>query len=210
MDAFRQEPVGLRVWYTRAMAPDDMGMTPAKADLARPTDPLVEQVYGQLRAIAQRQLQQERAGHTLQATALVHEAYLRLAGAKIAWSSPGAFYVAAAEAMRRILIEHARKRGRVKRGGDARRLDLDLGHVAELGDADPDRIMALDDAFRRLEGADPRAASVVALRFYAGLSIEQAALALGLSERTVKREWEFARAWLFERLAKGEIPIDDG
>jgi RNA polymerase sigma factor (TIGR02999 family) len=166
------------------------------------TDPLVEQVYTQLRAIAQRQLHQERPGHTLQATALVHEAYLRLAGAGIPWSSPAAFYTAAAEAMRRILIEHARKRNRIKRGGDARRLDLDLSHVAELDDTDPDRIVALDDAFRRLEGADPRAASVVALRFYAGLTIEQTAAALGLSERTVKREWEFARAWLFECLAK--------
>lgn len=177
---------------------------PSDAGAQRAASPLVEQVYSQLRVIAQRQLQQERAGHTLQATALVHEAYLRLAGANVEWSGAGAFYTAAAEAMRRILIEHARKRGRIKRGGEARRLDLDLSHVADLGEADPERIVALDDAFRRLEGADPRAASVVALRFYAGLSIEEAALALGLSERTVKREWEFARAWLFECLAKGQ------
>lgn len=165
-------------------------------------NPLVERVYAQLRAIAQRQLQRERPGHTLEATALVHEAYVRLAQAGVAWSQPGAFYVAASEAMRRILIEHARRRGRMKRGGGARRLDLDLSHVAELGDTDPDGIMALDDAFRRLEGADPRAASIVGLRFYAGLSIEQTALALGLSERTVKRDWEFGRAWLFSSLAR--------
>jgi len=165
-------------------------------------EPLTERVYAQLRAIAQRQMNQERAGHTLQATALVHEAYMRLSEAGVSWTGPGAFYHAAAEAMRRILIEHARKRERVKRGDGAKRVDLNLSHVADLGADDPDRIMALDDAFRRLEGADPRTASVVALRFYAGLTIEQTALSLGLSERTVKREWEFARAWLYETLAR--------
>ncbi len=162
-------------------------------------------VYEQLRAVARRHMSGERVGHTLDATALVHEAYARLAEAGVSWSGPGAFYTAAAEAMRRILIEHARARGRIKRGGGeqgARRIDLDLGHVADLGDDDADRILALDDAFRRLEGADPRAASVVALRFYAGLSVEQTALALGLSDRTVKREWEFARAWLYKALAR--------
>lgn len=173
-------------------------------------EPLIEQVYAQLRAIARRQMQQERAGHTLQATALVHEAFLRLTEAGVSWSGPAAFYTAAAEAMRRILIEHARSRGRIKRGGGGagadgepmQRVDLDLSHVAELSEDEPDRIMALDEAFRRLGGADARAASVVALRFYAGLSVEETARALGLSERTVKRDWEFARAWLFDTLAR--------
>lgn len=184
------------------MTPDRTEGSSASQAAPQAHDPLVGRVYEQLRAIAQRQLQNERPGHTLQATALVHEAYVRLAEAGVAWSGPAAFYTAAAEAMRRILIEHARKRGRVKRGGGAARVDLELGHVADLSEADPERILALDDAFRRLEGADPRAASVVALRFYAGLTVEQTAAALGLSERTVKREWEFARAWLFEHLGK--------
>ena len=185
------------------MAPEPVAsMSSRDAGARRPVDPLVGAVYEQLRAIAHRQLRQERPDHTLQATALVHEAYLRLSRAGVAWSSPWAFCSAAAEAMRRILIEHARMRGRVKRGASARRLNFDLSHVADLGDEDSERILALDDAVRRLERADPRAASVVTLRFYAGLSIQQTARAMGLADRTVKRDWEFARAWIYETLTR--------
>ncbi len=166
---------------------------------------LIEQGYAQLRAIAQRQMSEERRGHTLQATALVNEAYMRLTEAGVTWSQPGAFYHAAAEAMRRILIEHARKRGAAKRGGARARVDLDLGNVADLAGADADGIVALDEALLRLEGADPRAASVVRLRFFAGLSVEGTASALGLSDRTVRRDWEFARAWLYHALGWGPV-----
>ncbi len=142
------------------MAPDRPAADSPPAGTPAPdSSPLVGRVYEQLRAIAQRQMNQERSGHTLQATALVHEAYLRLAEAGVPWSGPGAFYHAAAEAMQRILIEHARSRGRVKRGGGRRRLDLEAGNVVELAEEGTEGIVALDDAIRRLEGADPRAAS---------------------------------------------------
>jgi RNA polymerase sigma factor (TIGR02999 family) len=160
---------------------------------------LFGEVYGQLRAMAQQQLSNERDGHSLAATELVHSAYLRLFGAgRVDWASQQHLVRAAAEAMRRILIEHARARGRIKRGGGRQRLPL--SHVdAPAPDhqlPDEDDLLALDEALRRLEAVDARAAEVVRLRFFAGLSIEQAAEVTGLSERTVKREWTFARAWL--------------
>lgn len=157
---------------------------------------LLPLVYDQLRAAAQICLGGERAGHTLQATALVHEAYLRLVGdRKIPWANRAHFYTAAAEAMRRILLDHARSRGRDKRGGGRERLEL--SDVAALVDSDPETILALDKALDRLEGGHPQAASIVRLRFYAGLTVDQAASALGLSPRQVDREWAFARAWLY-------------
>ena len=166
------------------------------------SDDLSALVYQHLRAIAQAQMNQERPGHTLQATALVHEAFMRLGGADgIQGRSKGEFFHAAAEAMRRILVEHARARDRVKRGGGAARTDLDLAGVLDLAaDHDPERILALDEAIRRLEEADPRAAAVVRLRFLAGLSIEETAAAMDQSPSTVKRDWEFARAWLYQTL----------
>ncbi len=168
--------------------------------LAHPpaTPALLVQVYSQLRAIAQRQMNEERPGHTLQATALVHEAFLRLAEAGVKWSSPGAFYHTAAEAMRRILIEHARARGRVKRGGDRRRLPLGVLDLAD--EADETQILALDQAVRRLEAEEPEVAGVVRLRFYAGLSVDDTGAALGMSPRTVDRLWAYARARLFVAL----------
>jgi RNA polymerase sigma factor (TIGR02999 family) len=148
-------------------------------------------------------MQAERAGHTLQATALVHEAYMRLLGAegaRVAWSGRGHFYAAAADAMRRILIEHARKRNADIRGGG--RAVLSLSGVADLAaDADADQIVSLDDAFVRLEREMPEAAAVVRLRFYAGLSVEETAAALRVSGRTVIREWTYARAWLARELS---------
>jgi RNA polymerase sigma factor (TIGR02999 family) len=157
-------------------------------------------VYDELRTLARAQLRNERPDHTLQPTALVHEAWLRLLGSsKPAWNDRPHFFRAAAEAMRRILIDHARKRTRDKRGGRQVRVELDDVHAAPADDQD--RLLALDDAFRRLEKQDPGAADVVRLRFYAGLSVAETAHATGLSERTVKREWAFARAWLYQALS---------
>ena len=147
----------------------------------------------------------ERAGHTLSATALVHEAYLRLGGDRaIRSGGRGAFLHAAAEAMRRILIEHARARGRIKRGGGAAKIPLDaIGDVADLDTVDQghaETIFAFDEAFRRLEAQEPRIADVVRLRFFAGLNVPETATALGISERTVNNYWAFARAWMAREL----------
>ena len=166
---------------------------------------LLTLVYGQLRKIAQQRMSEERAGHTLQATALVHEAYARLvANAELTWDSRGHFFTAAARAMRRILIEHARARAREKRGGpDQRRLTLDIGEVADLAQGEKiEQILALDEALRRLEAQRPRVARVVHLRFYAGLSVDETARTLGVSTRTVNSDWAFARAWLYKELGR--------
>lgn len=171
------------------------------------SDAFFAQVYDELRAVAHARMHGERAGHTLQTTELVHEAYLRLrrsGGAE--WQNRKHFFSAAAEAMRRILIDRARARQRVKRGADeagvpARRLALDLREVAELADdRDPETILALDRAIEGLGKEDPRIMETVKLRFYAGLSVEEVAETLGVSTRTVKRDWSFARAWLFDQL----------
>ena len=166
-------------------------------------DHLLAEVYNQLRAIAQARLATESPGHTLQATALVHEAWLRLSmrGADVQSMQRGQFVWLAAEAMRRVLIDHARGRRRVKRGGDgsARRVPADVADLANAEDGE--QIMALDEAIRRFEAQDPRAAQIVKLRFFAGLSIAETAESLGLSQRTVKREWQHARAWLFHALS---------
>ncbi len=168
---------------------------------------LLPLVYEELRSLARARMHHERADHTLQATALVHEAYLRLlGGAEVGWDGRGHFFAAAAEAMRRILIEHARARGRAKRGGDeggrpAKKLSLTLGGVADLAaQEDPELVLALDEAIQRLEAQDARVGQVVRLRFYAGLDVEETAAALNVAPRTVKRDWAFARVWLFEAL----------
>jgi RNA polymerase sigma factor (TIGR02999 family) len=165
---------------------------------------LLEQVYDQLRTIARERMAHERGGHTLQATALVHEAYLRLMAGddqregQATWVDRGHFYRAAAEAMRRILIDHARHRGREKRGGSLQRLPINVCDLATSDNAT--EILALDDAITRLQADDEAAADIVRLRFFAGLTVEQTAAALGLSERTIKREWSYARAKLFHML----------
>ncbi len=156
-------------------------------------------VYDELRALAGAYLQHERADHTLQPTALVHEAYLRLLGGQNPpWSNRAHFYRSAAEAMRRILVDHARKRGRLKRGGD--RIRVNLSSLGLAADQNLEEILALDESLRRLEEQDPRATDVVRLRFFAGLSVGETAQVLEVSERTVKREWTFARAWLYSDL----------
>jgi RNA polymerase sigma factor (TIGR02999 family) len=168
---------------------------------------LKDEVYAQLRAIAQSRLAAEAPGHTLQATALVHEAWLKLCqrGSVMALDR-ARFVMAAAEAMRRILIDHARARGRVKRGsgsgGGVSRSTTDIADVLALADdSNPEQIEALDQAVARLQTEYPNACDVVKLRFFAGLSIEETARSLGVSDSTVKREWRFARAWLYSSLA---------
>ena len=162
------------------------------------TDRLLPLVYDKLRAIAKKRMAQERSGHTLQATALVNEAYLKLvAQDDLGWESKAHFYAAAAESMRRILIDHARARGAQKRGGSAIRLPLD---VLDLAARDASEILALDEAIQRLSENDPRAGDVVRLRFFAGLSPTEAAEALGISLRSVHREWTYARARLASML----------
>lgn len=159
----------------------------------------LEQVYRTLHAIARKRLADEQLGHTLQPTALVHEAYVKLSSDPSVFAlEKSRFYRLAAAAMRRILIDHARSKHRIKRGGAIKRDVLD---VAELALAeDPTLTLALHDAIQRLEEVDAQAAKVVELRFFGGLSVEETAEALGVSDRTVKRDWQFARAWLFRAL----------
>lgn len=169
----------------------------------RAAEELLPLVYAELRELANRRLAGEGPGHTLQATALVHEAYIRLVGdPSQEWESRRHFFAAAAQAMRRILIESARKRKRLKRGGDRRRLPASLAELAETDNFE--EIVAVDDAIRRLGEEDAQAAKVVRLRFFAGLSVEETARALELSPRTVAREWAYARAWLHGVLGSSE------
>jgi RNA polymerase sigma factor (TIGR02999 family) len=158
---------------------------------------LLPLVYDELRKLATRKLAHEKPGQTLQATALVHEAYVRLVGEDQPrdWDGRSHFFAAAAEAMRRILIDRARHKQSRKAGGGRRRLDLDAIEPA-LEEADGDRMLALDEALRQLESEDPRKAALVKLRFFAGLSAEQAAAALGVSLSTAEKDWAYARSWL--------------
>ncbi len=164
---------------------------------------LLPLVYEELRRLAAQRLADEKLGLTLQPTALVHEAYLRLVGGDpdAHWDSRGHFFAAAAEAMRRILIEDARRKHRLKRGGDRRRVDLD--QVEALVSAPGDDLLALDEALDQFAAEDPKKAELVKLRFYAGLSVEEAASCLGISRATADRHWAYARAWLYEFLSKG-------
>ena len=176
-------------------------------DLPGNAEQLLPLVYESLKALARQRMALERPGHTLQATALVHEAYMRLIrGKNIRWEGRVQFYHAAAEAMRRILVEHARARGRVKRGGEARRLLVNLLDLAE--DADREEILALDEAIRRLEEHTPDIAAVVRLRFYAGLTVAQTAEALAMGRRSVDRAWAYARVWLYRELYGDDPPGD--
>lgn len=159
---------------------------------------LLRLVYDELRAVARQRMSSERAGHTLQPTALVHEAWMRIAGTGVTFESRAHFFRAAAEAMRRILIDHARSRGRQKRGGGARSLPLTAVEVASQ--VDSGEFLSVDEALRRLEARDERMAEIVKLRFFAGLSEQETAEALGISDRTVRREWTLARAWLSREL----------
>jgi len=165
-------------------------------------DQLLPLVYDELRKLAAQKLAQEKSGQTLEATALVHEAYLRLVDVEQAqqWNSRGHFFAAAAEAMRRILVENARSKAREKRGGDWHRIDFEELDVATS--ISPDQLVALDDALERLAALDDLAGQLVNLRFFAGLALDQAAAALGVSTATAYRHWAYARAWLQGELSK--------
>jgi RNA polymerase sigma factor (TIGR02999 family) len=165
---------------------------------------LLPLVYEELRQLAARRLAQEKPGQTLQATALVHEAYLRLVDVEKAqhWNSRGHFFAAAAEAMRRILVESARRKQRKKHGGGRERVDLDGACSLTLPPAAD--LLALDEVLTRLAARDPARAEVVKLRFFAGLSMPEVARALGISLATAERYWTFARTWLYAELADGE------
>ena len=162
-------------------------------------DSLLPLVYKELRNLAKARMAVEKPGQTLQATALVHEAYLRLVGNdEIAWDSRGHFFSAAAEAMRRILIERARRRGRIRHGGELRRTAMDPDQAGL--DTDSAELLDLDRALTALESNDERMANIVKLRYFAGLSIEEVANALDLSPRTVNRNWLAAKTWLLTEL----------
>ncbi len=168
------------------------------------TDQLLPLVYDELRMLAARKLAQEKPGQTLQATALVHEAYLRLLGTQPdkPWTHRGHFFLAAAEAMRRILIDQARRKGRQKRGGDHKRIELDQ---AELAISEPDvDLLALNEALSQFEEESPKQAELVKLRYFAGLTVEQTAELLGISTSTADNYWAYARSWLRIKLADSE------
>jgi RNA polymerase sigma factor (TIGR02999 family) len=169
------------------------------------TKRLLPLVYDELRKLAAQKLALEKPGQTLQATALVHEAYLRLVGPNDIqrWDCSGHFFAAAAEAMRRILIDHARNNRRLRRGGSHKRLSLDLDSIHQE-EASPDDLIDLDAAIEKLSQLDDQAAALVKLRVFAGLTIRQAALALGISRRTAERDWTFARTWLYGQVQQGE------
>jgi RNA polymerase sigma factor (TIGR02999 family) len=167
---------------------------------------LLPLVYAELRKLAAQRLAQEKPGQTLQATALVHEAYLRLVDTERAqhWNGRGHFFAAAAEAMRRLLVESARRKGRARHGGGRQRVDLDAVQVAI--DMPADQLLALDEALARLAERDAATARLVDLHCFAGLSIEQVAEMLGISARTAYRDWSFAQAWLYREIRGTEPP----
>jgi RNA polymerase sigma factor (TIGR02999 family) len=170
---------------------------------AKATDELLPLVYEELRLLAAQRLSREAPGQTLQATALVHEAYLRLVGdAHQSWENRGHFFGAAAEAMRRILVESARRKQRLKRGGGKKRLALEEAMVA--ANTPGIDLLALDEALARLQDKDPEKAHLVKLRYFAGLSTSQAADVLRISVATANRHWSYARSWLFQEISKGE------
>ena len=192
--------VGKNVRPSRTAA-DEVTRLLVDAEHGKPdaAEALLPLVYSELRKLAASRMKAERTDHTLQATALVHEAYMRLVGdPDLQWANRAHFFSAAAEAMRRILIDHARANLGPRRGGERTKAPLDVVDLAAEGD--PEQILALDEAISRLEQQDASAAQVLRLRFYAGLSVQETADALNISPRSVKREWAFARAFLYRVL----------
>jgi RNA polymerase sigma factor (TIGR02999 family) len=197
------------VQHSRSLYPPTMSdvtrlLEAAAAGDSQAASDLLPLVYEELRRLAASRMAQENPGLTLQATALVHEAYLRLVGARTAsagFDNRGHFFAAAAEAMRRILIDRARERQSRKRGGELRRVELDAAAVvADPDDNAADDLLALDDALQQLEADDPAKALLVKLRYFAGLSIADAAAALDISPATAKRHWIYARSWLYGKI----------
>ena len=169
---------------------------------------LLPLVYDELRRLAAQRMAQEKPGQTLQATALVHEAYLRLVGeGDFEWDNRRHFFAAAAEAMRRILVDQARRKRRVRHGGGKQRIDLDEAY--SLVQPPSDDLLALDEAIARLTSINPVRAEVVKLRFFAGLTMPEVARTLGISLPTAERYWAFARTWLFTELKEGPCPTDE-
>jgi RNA polymerase sigma factor (TIGR02999 family) len=187
---------------TRILAADNIGDACAAEEL-------LPVVYAELRRLARQRLSQERPGQTLDATGLVHEAYLRLmppdraGGQKQLWDGRSHFFAAAAEAMRRILVERARRRRRLKHGGNLNRHSTDEWNLAE--EVPPDHVLAVDESLEKLAGIDGQAAQVVQLHFFGGMTLDEVAAALNISSRTAHRDWAFARAWLARILRK----VDD-
>jgi RNA polymerase sigma factor (TIGR02999 family) len=171
---------------------------------AQAADHLLPLVYDELRKLAAQRMAQEAPGQTLQATALVHEAYIRLVDVEKAqhWDSRRHFFAAAAEAMRRILVEQARRKGRQRHGGCAQRMDLDENQW--ITTTTPDQLLAIDEALSKLAQEDPTAAEVVKLRYFAAMSVEEAAESLGIHRATAHRHWAYARAWIRADVRSGE------
>ena len=195
--------VSLRLVGVMWMAPSQQQVTELLAawgdgdQAAR--DELMPLVYEELRRLARRCMNRERAGHTLQTSALVHEAFLRLVDQKnVRWQDRAHFFGIAARLMRQILVDYARRRGYAKHGGGGRRVPLDEAVV--VSEERAAEVMALDDALKRLAEIDPRKSQVVELRFFGGLSIEETAEVLGVSEGTVRRDWALAKAWLHDAI----------
>jgi RNA polymerase sigma factor (TIGR02999 family) len=189
------------IWYSSCVS--DITLVLRRMESGDPDAPaeLLSLVYAELRALAARKMAQEQPGQTIQATVLVHEAWYRLGGDRQpAWQSRAHFFGAVAEAMRRILIENARRKLRQKRGGQLERLDVDEVQITcPLPD---DQLLALDEALDRLAAEDPRAAEIVKLCFFVGLTQQEAARRLGISLSTVERSWAYARAWLFKEISR--------
>ena len=189
-------------------------MTPATGELTallqqagggdqEAVDRFMQLVYGELRRLAGHYMRHERGDHTLQPTALVHEAYVRLFGrGSIDWQNHSHFVCAAARAMRQLLVDHARKRARAKRGGEFNNVTLKESAIV-VSDQQPEVLLALDESIARLAALDPRQAEIVEMLYFTGMTQAEAAKALGLSEITVRREWRLARAWLQKEIRKG-------
>jgi len=165
----------------------------------RASEQLLPLVYGELRRLAAARMAQERPGQTLQATALVHEAWLRMvADGDRTWENRAHFFSAAAEAMRRILIENARRKSRLKRGGGQLRVDIDELNLAAA--TPDDKILLMNEALERLEAEDPEKTRIVVLKFFGGMTNHDVAKTLGVTERTIERQWAYAKAWLFQNI----------
>jgi RNA polymerase sigma factor (TIGR02999 family) len=165
----------------------------------RASEELLPLVYHEMRQLAAARMAQEAAGQTLQATALVHEAWLRMVGAgERTWQNRAHFFGAAAEAMRRILVENARRKSRLKRGGGQLRLDIEDLDLAAAGP--DDKVLLMDEALEQLKAEDPEKARIVVLKFFGGMTNQEVAENLGVTERTVERQWAYAKAWLFQKI----------